>query len=91
MQEKVLDVCCGAKMFWFDKQDPRAEYLDNRCEEHRLKDSTDRRGYQPLLIDPDYIADFRNLPYDANTWPLVVFDPPHFKRNGKSGWLHKKY
>ena len=25
-----LDVCCGSRMFWFDKTDSRALFLDNR-------------------------------------------------------------
>ncbi|MES3402262.1 SAM-dependent methyltransferase, partial [Enterobacter hormaechei] len=24
MQQAILDMCCGSRMFWFDKQDERA-------------------------------------------------------------------
>jgi hypothetical protein len=34
MDKKVLDVCCGPKGMWFDKQDERALYLDRRRETH---------------------------------------------------------
>jgi hypothetical protein len=30
----VLDACCGSRMFWFDKADPRCLYVDKRCETH---------------------------------------------------------
>ena len=26
----VLDACCGSRMFWFDKQDDRALFVDKR-------------------------------------------------------------
>lgn len=26
----VLDACCGSRMFWFDKQDERALFIDKR-------------------------------------------------------------
>ena len=29
-QKIILDVCCGGRMFWFDKKNPNALYLDNR-------------------------------------------------------------
>ena len=28
----VLDACCGSRMFWFDKQDDRALFVDKRRE-----------------------------------------------------------
>lgn len=43
------------------------------------------------MINPDYLADFTNLPFQDNSFPLVVFDPPHLVRNGNRGWLAKKY
>lgn len=78
-------------MFWFDRDDDRAVFLDNRAETHSLKDSSSRHGERSLVIEPDMLADFTALPFDADKFSLVVFDPPHLIRNGKSGWLAKKY
>lgn len=25
---KILDVCCGSKMFWYDKQEAHTTYMD---------------------------------------------------------------
>lgn len=25
----IIDVCCGSRMFWFDKQDPAVVFMDN--------------------------------------------------------------
>lgn len=44
-----------------------------------------------LEIKPDIIADFRNIPFNDNTFSMVVFDPPHLLKVGESSWLAKKY
>lgn len=91
MNAPVLDVCCGSRMFRFDRGDARAVYCDNRLERHVLTDCSSTGGIRKLIIDPDYLADFTKLPFQDNSFSLVVFDPPHLVRNGKSGWLAKKY
>jgi len=54
-------------------------------------DKSSKGGSRELVVDPDIIADFTNLPFADNTFALVVFDPPHFGRNGQTGWIAKKY
>lgn len=44
-----------------------------------------------LEVKPDIIADFRNIPFDDNTFSMVVFDPPHLLKVGENSWLAKKY
>jgi len=78
-------------MFWFNKTDPRAIFVDKRRERHELKDRSSKGGVRQLIIDPDLQADFTNLPFPDNHFPLVVFDPPHLSHNGSKGWLAKKY
>ena len=87
----VLDACCGSRMFWFDRSDPRAVFVDKRRETHQLTDSSSKGGSRSLIIEPDTQADFTALPFKGGTFAMVVFDPPHLVRNGKSGWLAKKY
>ncbi|ECR0503461.1 class I SAM-dependent methyltransferase [Salmonella enterica] len=84
-QQTILDVCCGSRMFWFNKLDTRAVFADIRAEEHTLCDG--RR----LVISPDLIADFRALPFADSSFPVVVFDPPHLERVGDNAWMGKKY
>lgn len=81
----ILDVCCGSRMFWHDKSDLRAVFVDNRNEQHTLCDG------RSLVISPDIIADFRQLPFADESFPVVVFDPPHLERAGPEGWMRKKY
>lgn len=83
--KKILDACCGSKMFWFDKNRNDTVYMDNREIEDVLCDG------RKLVIKPDIIADFRNIPFDNNIFKLVVFDPPHLVRVGDKSWLTKKY
>lgn len=44
-----------------------------------------------LEIKPDIVADFRNIPFNNNTFSMVVFDPPHLLKVGENSWLAKKY
>lgn len=81
----ILDMCCGSRMFWMDKQDVRALFTDRREEQHVLCDG------RTLQISPDIIADFRALPFADNTFAQVVFDPPHLERVGDNAWMKKKY
>lgn len=81
----VLDVCCGSRMMWFDKQDPRALFGDVRTESHTLCDG------RALNVAPDVELDFRALPFPDATFRLVAFDPPHLERAGEKGWQRLKY
>jgi SAM-dependent methyltransferase len=91
MNKNILDACCGSRMFWFDRNDSRAVFVDKRREKHVLKDMSSRGGTRTLIVDPDLQADFTSLPFLDEQFALVVFDPPHLIRNGKKGWLAKKY
>lgn len=91
MNRPVLDACCGSRMFWFDRSDERAVFGDIRREHHTLADRSSPGGSRELVIDPDQQIDFRHLPFEDDSFHLVVFDPPHLVRNGATGWLAKKY
>lgn len=84
-KKNVLDACCGGRMFWFDKEDPRAVFMDNRTLETSLCDG------RKLSINPDVVGDFRDIPFPDNNFRLVVFDPPHLLRAGENSWIAKKY
>lgn len=78
-------------MFWFDRNDERATFVDKRCESHILTDKSSKGGNRTLVVDPDIRADFTALPFHDDSFSMVVFDPPHLIRNGKKSWLAKKY
>lgn len=77
-------------MMWFDKHDARALYTDRRAERHALPRPL-RGTVEYTETAPDQIADFTALPFPDATFYHVVFDPPHFERSGKIGFLAAKY
>lgn len=82
----ILDVCCGSKMFWFDKNNPNVTYCDNRIvPKHEFY----KNRY--IEINPDVVCDFTSLPFKDSSFKLVVFDPPHLKQVGETSWLALKY
>lgn len=83
--KRILDACCGSEMFWFDKENEDVLFMDKREETHTLCDD------RTLEIKPDIVADFRDMPFEDNSFYLVVFDPPHLKQVGENSWLAKKY
>lgn len=44
-----------------------------------------------LNVNPDVIADFREMPFENESFYMVVFDPPHLVKAGENSWLAKKY
>lgn len=86
MNKRILDPCCGSKMFWFDKNNPDVEFCDVR--------TLERQEYYPgrfIEISPDTICDVTELPFKDESFYLVVFDPPHLAYAGDSSIMALKY
>lgn len=95
-KKEILDVTCGSRSIWFNKNHPLAIYCDKRKEEFEgdfgndlRKDGT--KKHRKLSIDPDVKCDFTDLPFDDNSFSLVVFDPPHIKGLEENSWTKKAY
>lgn len=85
----VLDATCGARMMWFDKQNPHALFVDRRTvPETSVGKGRNARWFS---VDPDVLADFTDLPFPDNSFYLVVWDPPHFTHAGDSSYMAVKY
>lgn len=97
MSEKlILDATCGGKSIWFDKNEPHTIYCDKRREEHerRMGKKLNKDGEQScrrIRIDPDVVCDFTHLPFDDESFNLVVFDPPHVENLQKDAWMRDAY
>lgn len=92
-EEKILDVTCGGRSIWFQKNEPHTTYCDKREEEWE-KDfciGSDHPHKKSISIKPDVICDFTDLPFDENTFNLVVFDPPHVENLKETSWFRKEY
>lgn len=83
--KKVLDACCGSRMFWFNKQHDDVVFMDVREQYEELETG------HVINVKPDVLADFRNMPFGDETFWHVVFDPPHLIHAGDKSWLAKKY
>lgn len=81
---RILDVCCGSRMFWFDKNNKNTVYMDIR------KEAFDIEG-KHVNVNPDVIGDFRDIPYPDNTFSMVVFDPPHLRWAGNKSIMRAQY
>ena len=85
MPKPILDPCCGSKMFYFDKQDPRVDFLDNRILSTTLCDG------RAIEIVPDRIGCVTEIDAQNGSYNLIVFDPPHLSSAGETGWQAIKY
>lgn len=69
-RRKILDACCGSRMFWFNKKHPDALYIDNRT-----MAPTKQTNGATITVAPDEVMDFRKLGLPDESFSLVVFDP----------------
>lgn len=91
MTEKILDMTCGSRTIWFNKNHPAAIYFDKRRENMELYFGRARTNLRKCDVDPDIIGDFTALPFKDESFSLVVFDPPHLTGAKETAWLVKKY
>lgn len=82
---KILDACCGSRMFWFDRENKNTLYMDKRDETIELYDG------RMVHVHPDVVADFRDMPFENESFYLVCFDPPHLKWVGQKSIMKAKY
>lgn len=96
MDKTILDVTCGDRTIWFQKNEPHTIYCDKRREEWEGEFGTVLNRYgkkkkRHLVIDPDIQCDFTDLPFPDESFHLVVFDPPHIENLSQNAWMRKSY
>jgi SAM-dependent methyltransferase len=91
--QDILDPCCGGRMMWLDKQNPRVVFGDQRAASITVTDNSksNKSGTRTIRIEPDTMLDFRALPFADGAFKLVAFDPPHLVSAGPRSWLAAKY
>jgi len=93
LNKTILDATCGGRSIWHPENKEREDtlYIDKRREEPGF---TGQEG-RTYAVQPDEVQDFRDLPYENESFKLVIFDPPHVvKENGMesiSGYVEKSY
>lgn len=88
--KKILDVTCGSRTIWFNKNHPAAVYCDNNPRVYTGVWGSDY-SERKCFVEPDIVCDFTDLPFDDKSFSLVVFDPPHLIKAGETSWMVKKY
>ncbi len=84
----ILDACCGGRMFWFDKKNPNAIFIDRRT---AAKGHIQNNWNPNHEVAPDFVMDFREMSFKDKQFKLVVFDPPHLDNTGPLSVMGKKY
>lgn len=82
---KILDMCCGGKLFYYDMKNKDITFCDIRKGKYEF---TEGRNVEVL---PDIVCDFRELPFHDEMYDLVIFDPPHLIRAGEKSFMAIKY
>jgi SAM-dependent methyltransferase len=82
---EILDACCGGRMWWWDKKHPLAVYMDvHRAEKGSAAkfDGGKRHASPGWECEPDVLGSFTAMPFEDESFQMVVFDPPHNVRPG---------
>ena len=90
----VLDACCAGRAFWFNPSDERGLFMDIRQGEWAKDLGTPQtHGRKPVIVNPDVVADFSEMPFPDESFYLVVFDPPHHTatRMGSANIIRHSY
>ena len=83
--KSILDPASGSRKFYFDKNNSIVLFGDIRDESYVQCDS------RILNVHPDQKMDFRKLPFEDNSFSLVVFDPPHLYNLGENSYMAQSY
>ncbi len=82
----ILDACCSVKAMWVNKNHPNAVYIDIR------KEPPGFLGYgRKEELNPTYVMDFRKMDFPDKSFKLVVFEPPHLSKLGKTSYFRNKF
>jgi SAM-dependent methyltransferase len=85
MAKPILDVACGGKMFYFDKNNSLVHFNDLNPRKAELNVGRE------FVCNPDTHFDFTDLPFENETFYQVIFDPPHIKIIGDNAYRAIQY
>lgn len=94
MEKLILDATCGSRSIWFNKQHPAAIYCDafpRECSKRWKSNAACGESTRVITVEPDVVCDFTGLPFNDETFALVVFDPPHLMDLSDNSWMKVKY
>ena len=87
----ILDMTAGSRMFWWNKGNRNVTFLDKRDADYDVGTYPTKSGDvdRKVHVHPDIVVDWvkDGLPFQDNTFHMVVFDPPHLLHAGDDSWL----
>jgi len=90
---KILDATCGFKGIWYQKNHPFVTFMDIRKGYTGNTDGTKLRNKRYFRLNPDIISEWKDAPFEDNSFDMVIFDPPHLiiDRNSNKSCLALRY
>jgi len=85
----ILDPMCGPQLMYFGE--PQNVLTCDIRDETFVKYRDKGTRAEILHVKPEMIADVRNLPFEDETFYLVILDPPHLTGPGATGYQCKQY
>ncbi len=86
LDKKIIDVCCGGRMFWYDKKNPHVHFMDKRT-----LPKWSIKSRHSFSVDPDEVWDYTNINHSDKTFKIVVMDPPHLQSLWDNSRMAMKY
>ena len=89
----ILDMTCGAKQMWFQKDAKDVVYLDKRNGEIEFPENYNKyTSWNTVhIINPTIQADNRYLPFKSNVFDMILFDPPFRKEQNNPAKMDYQY
>lgn len=97
MSYKILDATCGYRGIWYQKNHPLVTWMDARKGKFiSYQNPKDKRIYR---VNPDVVSEWKDAPFEKETFDMIVFDPPHLVRKRETkesrmmiqyGYLYEK-
>ena len=78
---RILDACCGSRMFWFDKNEKHTTFMDIRQETFEIHGKKVN-----MLLETFVICHLKII---LLIW--LFFDPPHLKWAGPNSIMKAQY
>lgn len=86
MNKQIIDLCCGWRMFRYDKKNPLVHFMDVRT-----LPKWSIKARPSFCVEPDEIGDYRDVKHPDKSFKIVVMDPPHLKSLGEKSRMAMKY
>lgn len=79
---KILDATCGFKGIWFQKNHPYVTFMDKRNGKQYYVTKSGKK--KMTEVNPDIVSEWKDAPFEDESFDMIVFDPPHIIQNVSS-------